>query len=371
MGAIPITAPQTPSKSILGTLAVERVVRKLNSDYGLGVEIPDPALSPVRRKQLGAENEQYARCDRICRGILFLHYQRVLDQALAAFFSEAKAASLRWVPKPRADPRTLPSATTPPKAQTAGQQWSLQTILIGVIDSFMAQKMTSLRIPASVSVPKGKGNPGSPGSPCSPESPASIGSKRSFDSDDDHGPKRPRSGKGPAASPCPSPNPSSTFTDALDNVPTRQRLGCASDWSPERCRQDEELSSSSDTSGGSRVSSIFSPRGGQRLTQTTVGEDPEPKRQVPTIPSPPQFSVAYRAPASNRPIFPPPETQGLVNFQQSPPRPSGSNRSNVAHSDFSDPADVSSSWDRQACSTKVNCEPSALQSRLQNIWRKY
>ncbi len=368
MGAIPITAPQTPSKSILGTLAVERVVRKLNNDYGLGVEIPDPALSPVRRKELGAGNEQYARCDRICRGILFLHYQRVLDQALAAFFSEAKAASLRWVPKPRADPRTLPSATTPPKAQTAGQQWSLQTILIAVIDSFMAHKMTPLRIPARVSAPKDEGNPASP---YSPESPASIGSKRSFDSDDDHGPKRPRSAKGPAASPCPSPAPSSTFTHALDNVPTRQRFGRAPDCSSERRRQDEELSSSSDTSGGSRVSSIFSPSGGQRSTQTTVGGDPEPKRPVPLIPSPPQFSVAYRALASSRSISSLPETRGLVDSRQSPPRPSGSHTSNVAHSDFSDPADVSSSWDRRVCGAKLNREPSALQSRLQNIWRKY
>ena len=370
MGAIPATAPHTPNKSILGTLAVERVVRKLNNDYGLGVEIPDPALSPARRKQLGADNEQYALCDRICRGILFLHYQRALDQTLAAFFSEAKAASLRWVPKPRADPRTLPSATTPPKAQTAGQQWSLQNILISVIDSVMAHKMTPLRIPARVSVPKDEGKPRSP---CSPESPASIGSKRSFDSDNDHGPKRPRSGNGPAASPCPSPTPSSTFTDALDNVPTRQRLGRAPDWSSEHRRQDEEPSSSGATFGGSRGSSIFSPRGGQRSTQTTVGgeEDPEPKRPVLTIPSPPRFSVAYRAPTSSRPIFPPPETRGLVNAQQSPPRPSGSNRSNMAQSDFPDPADVSPSWDRQACSAKVNREPSALQLRLQNIWRKY
>ena len=370
MSAIPTAAPQTPNKSILGTLAVERVVRELNNDYGLGVEIPDPTLSPARRKQLGADNEQYTRCDRICRGIFFLHYQHFLEQALAAFSGEAKDASLRWVIKPRADPLTIPLATTPPKAQTAVQRRDLQTILISIINRFMAHKITPLRISARVSVPKDEGGPGPL---CSPESPASIGSKRLFDSDDDHGPKRPRSAEGPATSPCPSPMPSYTFTDALDSVPTRQRLGRALDWSSERRRQDEDLSSSSGASGGSRVPSIFSPRGGQRSTQTTVGEDPEPKPAVPTVPSPPRFSVAYGTPASSsrRPIFPPPETRGLENPPQSPPRPSGSNRGNIAHPDFPDRTDLTPSGDRQACSAKVNREPSALQSRLQNIWRKY
>ena len=138
MGATPgPSIPETPTnKRIVGNVAVEKVIRKLNRDYGLGIEIPDPTLSPLKRKQLGARDEQYARWDRICRGVQFLFYQKgdTLDQALDSFFNTAKAASLHWVPKPRAEPGTLPSSKTPPMAQTAWQQQNLQTILISVIE---------------------------------------------------------------------------------------------------------------------------------------------------------------------------------------------------------------------------------------------
>ncbi|KAK4149366.1 RNA dependent RNA polymerase-domain-containing protein [Chaetomidium leptoderma] len=374
MSAFPGAAvPVTPNKRLVGGAAVEKAIRKLNSDYGLGIEIPDPCLSPSRRKQLGAQDEQYARWDHICRGIQFLYYQRgdALDQALGAFFNEAKAASLRWVPKPRADPGTLPSSTAPPKAQTAGQQWNLQSILIGIIDSFKAQHTPVLLLPK----PKGgAGTSGSAslgigidesdaGSPVSrPDSPASIGSKRSFDGDYDHGAKRTRAKD---ATPCPSPTPSA-FTDALDNVPSRRRLGRPPEtWSPDRRPKDEERSSSSDTSGSSRVPSIFSNRDRQQSTQTTLDDDsqehkPDPPIAVSPHRSPPRFSVAHRtAPVGTGSSLQAPATRGPPGAaQQSPPQSSRGS------------AQFPNAWGRRD-DTPFNSQPTALQLRLQNIWPKF
>jgi hypothetical protein len=391
MNSIPGAAlPVTPgNKRLVGNIAVERVVRRLNDDYALGIEIPDPSLSPSRRKQLGEQDEQYGRWDRICRGIQFLYYQRgeSLDQALASFFNEAKAASLRWVPKPRADAGTLPSATRPPKAQTPGQQWNLQSILISVIDGFMAEKRTPLVLPRPNGRPVvapalqlvtsgGGGGAGSPGSPGSPtESPGSAGSKRSFDAFDgeyDHGTKRVK-GKEPATSPCPSPTRStrSNFTDALDNVPTRQRLAHPPDWPPRQ--QDEERSSSTDSSNSTRVSSLFSQHDGRQSfqsTQTTLDGDLDPKRPlgtaIPTRPSPPRFSIPHRTP----PVVKPPPVRDAA--QQSPPRSSAVSSVSDVPAPSAASLNAPSSWGpRDNFDSFSSGELTPIQLRLQNIWRKW
>lgn len=382
--------PVTPNKNILGNVAIEKVIQKLNDDYGLGIEIPDPTLSPSRRKQLGEENEQYARWNHICRGIRFLYYQRgdSLDQALNNFFNEAKAASLRWVPKPRADPGTLPSVRRPPKAQTEGQQWNLQSILIDVIDSVMAQTRPPLLLPrlntnsvSGPSVPSTTLHParseesdaGSSGSP------ASARSKRSFDGEYDYGAKRPR-GKEPRVPPIPSPT-STALAHALDNVPTRRRLGRPlEDGLPEPRQQDEERDSSSDTSGSSRVSSLFSHRDGQQLTQNTLdGDYREEKRPLaaaaPPYRSSPRFSVAHRTPpAVNQVSAQAHAAPGLTDAgQQFPPQSSGVT---TVYSEISssgafllDDVLEQLTWDRTE--PPASGEPTALQRRLRNIWRKW
>lgn len=368
--------PHTPSKRLAGSAAIERVIRKLNDDYGLAIDIPDPTLSPVRRQQLGAENEQYSRCNRICRGIQFLYYQRgdVLNHALDAFFHEAKAASLCWVPKPRADPGTLPSAATPPKAQTARQQLSLQTILVSVIDRFKAQRTPSFLITKTASPAGPQNEEGNARSPSLPDSPASTGSKRSFDGDWEHSAKRSR-GKERALSPCPSPTPNPTFIDALDKVPSRRRLGRPPvDWSPERRRQEEERSSSTDTSSSSRLSSIFSRGEGQQSAHTTLDGDMwEDKRPLPAIPLPSGFSATFRTPDLIRPALHPPSAGELADAAL-PPRSSGIS---TVYSDLSDTLVASldpsrpSAWNRQVDIPSSSGEPSPLQLRLQNIWRKW
>jgi hypothetical protein len=377
-GALPGALPITPSKNIQANIAVERVIHKLNHDYALGVTIPDSSLSPVKRKQLGANDDQFARCDRICSGIRFLFYQRgdTLDRALDSFFHEAKAASLRWVPKPRADPGTLPSATAPPKAQTPAQRLNLQSILIGVIDGFKAQKMPPLQLPrpndrignAGRAPPLTSSDESDAGSPRSfPESPVSTGSKRSFDSDDDHAGKRPR-----GLSPCPSPTPSA-FTEALDKVPTRQRLGGpAENQSPERRRPGAPRSNSSDTPVSSRVSSVFSGRGGQQSTQTTLdGDSRQEKPFSPPHPPSQPFTVADRtSPAVNRP----PSQESISRPAHQLPQQSSAAYSEVEFPDSTPlPQDAILGRDRRDGfdSVLTNGQLTPLQSRLQNIWRKW
>jgi hypothetical protein len=373
MAATPGPAiPVTPSsKRIVGNVAVERVIRKLNSDYGLGIEIPDPTLSPSRRTQLSAQDDQYARWDRICRGIQFLFYQPgdTLDQALESFFNESKAASLRWVPKPLAEPGTLPSSKNPPKAQTAGQQWNLQTILLSVIDDFKVLARPALFLPkpngdtAILAPIVASGDEGG-------ESPGSPGSKRSFDSDDDHGAKRAK-GKALLAPHGPSAVPS-VFTDALDKVPSRRHLGRPPEkWTPERPRLDQEPDSSSDTSNSSKGSSVFSHPGRQHSTQTTLDRDSqEPKRPLGTpistrpSPSPSQFNITHRTAPQ------PPGSRGPT---QSPPKASPrSSAVSTVYSDSSVPSSSSpdkASWD-QVDDSLDGSKLTPIQSRLQNIWRK-
>ncbi|KAL2128099.1 hypothetical protein VTI74DRAFT_9740 [Chaetomium olivicolor] len=238
MAAVPAD-PKTPQKKPL--VVVDTVIRKLNEDYSLGIGPTDRSLTPARRQQLCDQDEQYARWDRAWRGIHVLCCRRdgSLDRALVSFFNEAKAMSLNWVPKPRSDPGTPPSSSDPPKAQTPGQQYQLQTLLLDVLESYRSPP--KLTIPP-MSFSRANGSSPLASSPESDyrsfsESPASAGSKRSFDGDFDQSAKRFR-GRERARSPCPSPTPRPSFTNALDNVPSRQRTSiCPTNWSPERRRQ--------------------------------------------------------------------------------------------------------------------------------------
>ncbi|KAK4235595.1 hypothetical protein C8A03DRAFT_46294 [Achaetomium macrosporum] len=365
--------PSTPAKR---NIDVERVIQKLNDDYGLGVELPDRTLTPHRHKELAQQDEEYGRWYRIYRGIHFLYHRRdnSLDLALESFFNEAKAASLRWVPKPRADPNTLPSPRVPPKARTAGQQWNLQTILIEVLDSFKPHARSvpalSLARPGADRV-VGAGGPATlsrPGyeseSSTLPDSPASTASKRSFDGDSDQDFKRMRS-REYLHMRDPSPSPT-VLTSALDNVPSRRRLGrLPVDWSPERRQQDAVSRSSTDTSGSSRVSSLFSPRNGQQSNPITINGDTGQQRRSPNIvvprpvlPTPPSsssFTTARGSAVSNPPAFPQPTQQSCA---------SPSSDVTLGNSPERLTSDRTNSLD----SLPMNPQ---LQSRLQNIWPKF
>lgn len=392
MAAYPSMAyPATPSKR---DDSVEKIIQKLNHDYGLGIQVPDSSLTPSRRKQLSEQDEQYARWDHICRGIRFLYYQRdgTLDHAIDAFFNEAKASSLRWVPKPRADPGTLPPPKEPPRARTAGQQWSLQTILIHILDEFKAQKAPALLIPQRNTAVTGHRRNPNDGGDCSPiqRSPESAGSKRSFDSDDDQTFKKLKAQK-----PYPSPYPPSvsalSFANALeslDNVPSRQRPGLshqsAGKSTPSRGRIEVGDAISARTSVSSRLSSVFSYHDGPSTTQTTIEASSQEKRRAPVIAireEPPPMPASGPLPVSNPSTIPPPaivpQPHALKGAVQDPYPPSPSVSS--AASDFSDagvaldvdttPPSVPDQWVPLE-ERPVNGGNAALQARLCNIWRE-
>ncbi|KAK3302761.1 RNA dependent RNA polymerase-domain-containing protein [Chaetomium strumarium] len=367
----PVAAlPSTPAKRN-SDVEVESVIRKLNDDYGLGIEVPDLSFSPARRKELAEQNEEYARWYRIWRGIHFLYHQRddSLQLALESFFNEAKAASLRWVPKPRADPNTLPSSRVPPKARTPGQQWSLQSILIEVIDSFRPQATS---VPALL-LPRPGGGPAtnprvayeSDSSSTLPDSPASTASKRSFGGDSDQDFKRMRSRHYiHARDPSPSPT---VLTSALDNVPSRRRLGHPPvGLSPERRQQDAVSRSSTDTPGSSRGSNLFSTRNGQQSNSITtngggMGQQSRssnivvPRPALPTSPSSGSFTTARGSVVLNPPAFPQPARQSRAS-----PSSDATVDKSLERLVFDRTSDISS--------PPINTE---LQARLQNIWPKF
>ncbi|KAL0472956.1 RNA-dependent RNA polymerase [Neurospora intermedia] len=129
--------PVTPRKR---NSPVEEIINRLNNDYNLGIQcVADTTLTPHRRKELAESDEDFGRHDKIYRALNFLYWRKddSLNQAEANFFIEAKAASSNWVPKPHADPDTLPWSKEPPRAATAGQQWALQTVLLEVLNRFM------------------------------------------------------------------------------------------------------------------------------------------------------------------------------------------------------------------------------------------
>jgi hypothetical protein len=370
MGFPASVLPSTPAKR---NGDVESVIRQLNADYALGIEVPDRSLSPARRKELADRDEEYARWWRIDRGIHFLYYQRgdSLQLALESFFNEAKAASLRWVPKPRADPSTLPSSRVPPKARTAGEQYCLQTILIEVLDRFKPQAKS---VPA-LSLPRPGGHratrhrsvyeidSGSP-LPDSPASPSTAStSKRSFDGDSDQDFKRMRSRHDlHARDPSPSPT---VLTSALDNVPSRRRV-LGVNWSPERRQQDVQVVSRSfmETPGSTRGSNLFSPRNGQQsnptMTDGAMGQHHRSSNIVvprPTLPTPPSsgsFTTAQGSIVPNPPAFSQPSQQ---------PRSSMFSDNTLGSS----PERLSFDRTSDVSSPPMNPE---LQARLQNIWRE-
>ena len=379
---------------------VEQLVRKLNADYALGVELPDPTLTPSHRKQLSKQNEQYARSDRICSGIRFLYYKRdgTLDHALESFLTEAKAESLRWVPKPRADPSTLPSARAPPKARTAEQQRKLQTLLVAILDDFKTNKTPKPAPTPLFSRPNGSVTPAARPAPVIldltddsdsgsvPESPASAASKRSWDFYD----AKDQSTKRIKRRPSVASTSAFTLANALDNVPSRQHPGPARslgtrsvpdrqhpgptraldtrsvpDRRPQGAENGRHSSRSSETSTGSTiVPSIFSQRDGTS-TQSTLQTDARERKHAPSVTATPSRSFGARTvPIMGHPAH------GLADLdQQSPPL----SPTSPPFSDFSDSGDSpgqSTPGRASTILTSANGGNTAIQSRLQNIWRE-
>lgn len=282
--------PVTPDKRTKDKAEIEKVIRKLNSECGIDIGIPDLTLSPNERRERGARDKQFARWDRIYRGIQFLYYQRgdVLKRALDSFFSEANTASQLWAPRPSVGSGAFPPTCTPFKAQTMDQRENLQNILIKVISDYMTRVTQSLRLSQPCSTTTNAPDPDSESNESSPnsasESPSSASSKRSFDRDDDHEFKRLRAREFSALR-----YSSPASIDALDKVPSRRRLGEPLTYRSPKQRHVNDgpygsspTASSNSSSSSSDVSNLFSRAEGQQLSQTPPDEDIHEKRLLAT-----------------------------------------------------------------------------------------
>ncbi|KAK4163856.1 putative RNA-dependent RNA polymerase SHL2 [Cladorrhinum sp. PSN259] len=238
--------PSTPSRKAFD---VKNKVDELNYKYGLAVQVPDRNLSPANRQQMKAQNDRFARWDKICQAMQFLHFQDSLEICLMDFHWRAKLASQDWVPKPKADKSTLPSSQNCPKATTPERRDQFEEILVNSLEYFKTRAISELKL-RTPSKPKGLEQVTTPSkttprhnNDVSPlgviaESPESTNKRRSDDEDSDQSAKRRRQQQLSITKPSHTP-PTLTRTTStptprvaglplssiFDSVPTRQRPG--------------------------------------------------------------------------------------------------------------------------------------------------
>lgn len=119
---------------------LHRFINELNVRYNLGVPIPDPGLSPSKRK------EQETPATRLYIRLEVHFYQgglEALHQLMKEFDSEARQSGSQWVKKPRGDPDTLPASGNGPLASNQVQRECLQAIFHKVLDRIQPKRAFS------------------------------------------------------------------------------------------------------------------------------------------------------------------------------------------------------------------------------------
>ncbi|KAK3987542.1 putative RNA-dependent RNA polymerase SHL2 [Cladorrhinum sp. PSN332] len=246
------SVPSTPSKKD-SEYELKGKVDDLNVKYGLAVQFPDRTLTPAARQQLKAQDEQFARWDTITQNIRFLYFKGLLELCLADFYYYARLASQNWVPKPKADPSTLPAPSSYPKATTPHHRIEFEQILIKTLENWKEQaRQKQVNTPSKEKPLKQQFTTPSKALPRSHSDVTTLGAiaesplsnkRSSGDEDSDHSAKRRRPQPPTSKLHQPpmltrttsTPTPKSAglpLSSILDTVPTRQRPG------PGRSRQD-------------------------------------------------------------------------------------------------------------------------------------
>ncbi|KAI3392738.1 hypothetical protein diail_5252 [Diaporthe ilicicola] len=132
---------------------LHRFVNGLNVKYSLGVPIPDPGISPSKRK------EQQTPATRLYTRLEVHFYQgglETLQQLTNQFDAEARQSWSQWVKKPGADPDTIPTPGASPLASNQLQREALQSIFLKVLDRSQPKRAFSRTQsgPASFSMEK-------------------------------------------------------------------------------------------------------------------------------------------------------------------------------------------------------------------------
>jgi hypothetical protein len=266
------------------------IVRDLNQAYNLGLRLDDSRTFTLSEaKDLARHDLNLQRCRQIEGGVRFLYYRGAWDTALRAFRREARAVSQGWIHKPEADPDLLPSSTELFKAKTPGEQLELQDLLLEqvkqVIESVQASESAHAETPKSAVSPRTNGSRSKRQSTeLIVEIPAGASKRRKSQ---DVQPK------------------TIAVYSSIDKVPLRQKFTLArkessalSAVTPGRPFYDQ----SDNSSKSSLQPSIFSVAGNNGLpasqqTQTTVGNDSQPKPKPFHQPDPPS-SFDLFAPSS-------------------------------------------------------------------------
>ncbi|KAF7559150.1 hypothetical protein G7046_g5006 [Stylonectria norvegica] len=139
------TVPGTPRKKRPAAHEeLNRKIRSINDDFRLHLRVPDPTLSPSRRKQQ-VRSEEQERVDAIYNRAQYLHFKHPtqLSIRIGRFRNQAEELLRQWVNKPNADPDTTPTRTrssaplrnrSSPEERTALQKLLLE-LLVQDIDS--------------------------------------------------------------------------------------------------------------------------------------------------------------------------------------------------------------------------------------------
>jgi len=377
--------PTTPRKKRADS--VDNIIATLNHDYNVAIQLPDKSLTPSHRRERAKFDLEYDRCDKIYRGIHFLYFQseEELQRVLHVFHFESKAASQKWVRKPRAGLDVLPSSSDAYRASTPGERLELQTILLDTIDLIK----TSLQplLPSSTSTVVN----GQHGSLMGPPQP--LAAKRPSCDGLDASTKRARGDRGQAHD-----EPQQLFA-AIDHVPVRHkvttpRLGAATSTerpAPTQKSLDRSFYNTSvNTSKVSMVSSVFSeqavndPPATQSTVDASIDDTSIDKRKRLTAAGSSQDSLMpssgvlralnesfsrFRehevvesavAPLETRQHSPSPENSTIY-----------SSVSGMLDVPMPDPQPISPKAMSRPTSPKVTSKPTSLDQRLQSLWRKY
>lgn len=129
--------PATPRGKRYQDCPVKTILRDLNQEYNLGLDLREAStLTPSARQKRATYDENFRRWNHIETGIRFLLFKDAdaWQKALRDFRYEARAASQNWIRKPLGDPDTLPSSAEIRKATRVGQQLELQEKLLESIN---------------------------------------------------------------------------------------------------------------------------------------------------------------------------------------------------------------------------------------------
>ena len=117
--------PPTPSKSAaIANAEIEHIVKALNGNWNLALELPNPQASPDRRPSL----------ERACySNIKFLCYRSAALPIIEQFESEATALYGGWVSKPKAERGVVPARTRQnPRPVTPSERIQLLGLFISI-----------------------------------------------------------------------------------------------------------------------------------------------------------------------------------------------------------------------------------------------